>query len=124
MKFRDIPVDTDFKFQGSNKVCRKLAQRKILTDKGIIFYHKNEEVRNTNDPDVPKWVDFRDVPNHFYFKFVNNPSTVYKKVSAYKIRQLGETKTRLYRKNEKTEVLGNDISQFIQPIELTINTAK
>jgi hypothetical protein len=133
MKFDKLPVDNYFRFLDPERngiIYQRLSAKKIRDIRQpriIITYRSNEEIQDlganittaihTPIDDAPT---FKDVPINYYFKFKEGVS-VYQKTSVHKMRMLGD-KHAFHcrtRNKERVEILGQDISDFAQPILLS-----
>jgi hypothetical protein len=128
--YKDLPVEHYFRFvnstleflANSQDVFQKLSRQKIrnVSQGSTIIYRKNEEVIDLGETvDIKR---YEDVSIDEYFIFVDDPKTVYRKMAKTKIRKLGNelSDTSRYFGNKEVKILGNDMSQFVEPIHVKV----
>lgn len=119
MRFKDLPVDTYFKFVRTDDcddatVWQKLAQHKIRYARGLGIqkYLRNEYVEDLGcEYQLPELIKFEQLPQEHYFVFADC-KTVYQKLTKHYIRSCGANKSIYYGKNGNVEDLGDNIFQF------------
>lgn len=131
MRFKDLPVDTYFKFVRTDDcddatVWQKLAQHKIRYARGLGIqkYLRNEYVEDLgSEYQPPKLINFDQLTKGHFFVF-RDSKTVHQKLSVYYIRPFGSTESIYYNKNGEVQDLGEEISQFAQPIHVQTRSLK
>ena len=131
MRFKDLPVDTYFRFIRSDKhddatVWQKLAQHKIRYARGLGIqkYLRNEYVEDLGyEYQLPELVNFELLPKGHYFVFADS-KTMYQKLTTYYIRHYGTSESIYYNKNGKVQDLGEEMCQFMQPIHVQTRSVK
>jgi hypothetical protein len=133
MKFKNIAVGNYFRFlwkhtDGSDNgvIYQKVAECEIRYARGLGVhkYLKNEKVEDLGaDYQLPELINFKELTKGHFFVF-RDSTTVYQKLTTYYIRQYASDASQYYNENGEVQDLGEEISQFTQPVHVQTRSVK